>query len=575
MTKLKKLSFFKLAFFLFFLGGSVNYVGATHIIGGELIYDCLGANTYRLTLKIYRDCSPGTTGYDNPAYISIWDGNASPSFIDTVAIPFPGAVQLNFVTNDPCFVPPVGICVEEAIYTTIVTLPVSPSGYVFAYQRCCRNNSIINIVDPGNNGTTYTETVPSSDSCNNSPRFTNFPPIALCIDRPLVFDHSATDPDGDSLVYYICSPYNGAEFGIAQPLITSAPPFTTIPFLAPFTALDPITSTPPIAIDPVTGILTVTPGQLGQFVVGVCCDEYRGGVRIGTHSRDFQFNVVDCQQITPVNITSGSIQNGVLTTDSLFTEGCEQGLFVITRDSVNTSDTLIVNKGGNAIEGVDYDSIPGIIVIPIGSVGDTIIVTANTDGITEGTDTLTLSLTYIGLCGTTTASNELYIQDYIPMVATMTGDTVICPGSGLPPVLEPQVTGGFGGYHYTWYPTQDTADTMQVFLFETTVYYVNIEDDCGKIISSPPVTIVKQCPVVIPNVITANSDGTNDIFYIQNIEDYPENEVWFYNRWGTLLHYQKYYANDWAPKVTDGVYYYVVDTKVDQFKGFFTVFGNP
>jgi gliding motility-associated-like protein len=452
---------------------------------------------------------------------------------------------------------------------------MSINGYIFAYQRCCRNASILNVFDASNVGGTYWEQVPDTIPCNSSPRYTNFPPIALCINRPLVFDHSATDPDGDSLVYYICTPYEGATSTDAQPLVTSAPPFTNVSYNAPWTALNPITASPPLAIDPVTGELTLTPTQLGRFVVAICCDEYRNGVLIGTHSRDFQFNVVDCEQITPVTISSGTIVNGVLTNDSIFTEGCETGLFVIHRDSVSTTDTLTIVKGGNAVEGVDYSPIPNQIVIPAGVADDTISVTALVDSDTEGLDTLTLSLSYAGLCGTTLAENVIYIADYIPIQVVLLGDTVICPG-GQPPILDPYVTGGYGSYHYLWYPSQDTTDTLAAFLGQTTVFYVNIEDDCGKIVSSPPVTIVKQCPIVIPNVITANDDGTNDVFIIQNIGDYPENEVWFFDRWGVLMHYAKSYQNDWEPRVTDGVYYYVVDDKVnDPWKGFWTVFSNP
>ncbi len=576
MAKLQRLRFLGIALFMLLFSSSVIRTNATHIIGGELIYDCIGPNTYRLTLKVYRDCNPGTAAYDNPAYISIWDGSGSPLFIDTVAIPFPGAIVLPIVSTDPCFIAPSGVCVEEAIYQTVVTLPVSPTGYIFAYQRCCRNNSIINILDPGNTGTTYYETVPVQDSCNNSPRYTNFPPIALCINQPLVFDHSATDPDGDSLVYYICSPYIGADAFNSQPQITSAPPFNPITFIPPFTALDPISGAPPLAIDPVTGILTLTPTQLGQFVVGICCDEYRNGVLIGTHTRDFQFNVTNCPPTPTLQFSSGTIEGGIFTPDSVFTEGCEQGVFIFSRQDTSSADTIFIIKGGNAIEGSDYDPIVNTLIIPQGVFADSIIITANADGLDEGTDTLILSMSFTNPCdtGLITLFRKLYIQDYIPIVAIMDGDTTLCPG-GIPPLLNPIVTGGFGNYHYTWYPTGDTTATSNATMGTTTVYYVNIEDDCEKAGTSTPVTIVIQCPIIIPNVITANDDGLNDIFFIQNIEQYPENEVWFYNRWGTLLHYEKSYKNDWKPDVVDGVYFYVVDDKVNEpFKGFFTVFKN-
>lgn len=580
-TKMIKSKFLHIAFLILLFGSSIINTRATHIIGGELIYDCLGVDsagnhTYKLTLKVYRDCLNGVPPFDDPAYISIWDGASPSNFINNIAVPFPGSIFLPFVSSDPCFVPPSNICVEQAIYIDTITLPTSITGYIFAYQRCCRNNSIINILDPGNTGATYFEQVPDTILCNSSPRYTNFPPIALCVNQPLVFDHSATDPDGDSLVYYICTPYIGASAGDAQPLITSPPPFTPITFILPFTAINPITGLPPLAINSVTGLLTLTPTQLGQFVVGICCDEYRNGVLIGTHHRDFQFNVVDCTQILPVQLSVGAIINGVFTTDSVFTEGCEQGLFIFSHTDTSQTDTIYIAIGGNAIEGSDYDSIVNQLILLSGVFSDTIIVTAIEDNLVEGTDTIILTISVSNPCATDTVIKNLYIQDYVPMTAYMGGDTTICPGLGSAPVLDPLVTGGFGTYHYLWYPTQDTTDTLQVGLPATTVFYVNIEDDCGKIISSPPVTIVLQCPIIIPNVITANEDGLNDVFIIQNIEQYPENEVWFYNRWGTLLYYTYRYKNDWKPRVNDGVYYYVVDNKVDEpFNGFFHVFSNP
>ncbi len=270
----------------------VTTTRATHIIGGELYYDCLGANTYRITLKVYRDCYLGQAGYDNPANITVWTGVGT--YMQVIEVPFPGSTNVPFISSNPCFQAPPNVCVEQAIYTTVVTLPASPSGYIFAYQRCCRNNTIVNLVDPGNTGATYIEQVPSNDLCNSSPRFNNFPPIALCIGEPLYFNHSATDPDGDSLVYQLCSSYDGASGTDPQPYITSPPPFSPITFQAPYSSAYPIASVPPASIDPITGLLTVNPTQLGQYVVGVCVSEYRNGVLIGTHTRDFQFNVTNC-----------------------------------------------------------------------------------------------------------------------------------------------------------------------------------------------------------------------------------------------------------------------------------------
>lgn len=271
---------------------------ATHIVGGELYYDCLGNGQYRLTLKLYRDCNNGQAPFDDPANISIFSA-ASNQLIQNISIPFPGSSNVPFTTSNPCFQAPPNVCVEEAVYTIVVTLPenTNPAGLIMAYQRCCRNNTILNISDPGGTGSTYAESTPPSAiaPCNSSPRFDNFPPIALCVGDSLIFDHSATDPDGDSLVYELCTSNAGANSTNPMPVPTSNPPFPPIIYLPPYTAASPIASSPPININPVTGILKVYPTQQGQFVVAVCVKEYRNGVYIGTHTRDFQFNVTVCQ----------------------------------------------------------------------------------------------------------------------------------------------------------------------------------------------------------------------------------------------------------------------------------------
>lgn len=74
------------------------------------------------------------------------------------------------------------------------------------------------------------------------------------------------------------------------------------------------------------------------------------------------------------------------------------------------------------------------------------------------------------------------------------------------------------------------------------------------------------CDEVTPfSALSPNGDGTNDFWYIQDIERYPENEVFVYNRWGNEIFYRKEYTNDepWDGLWKDthlpaGVYYYVI-----------------
>jgi PKD repeat protein len=63
-------------------------------------------------------------------------------------------------------------------------------------------------------------------------------------------------------------------------------------------------------------------------------------------------------------------------------------------------------------------------------------------------------------------------------------------------------------------------------------------------------------PLILANVITPNGDGKNDIFYVPVAGSSLE----VYNRWGKSVFKAGNYKNDWGKGVTNGTYFYVVDT---------------
>ena len=278
-----------LIFFLLF-----NKAFATHIVGGEIYYTCLGNNDYRITLKLYRDCFNGQAPFDSPAFIGIY--SASGSLINTLSVNFVGPNQIPPAVISPCLVPPANVCVEEAIYEQTVNLPPLAGGYNIVYQRCCRNGTITNLDDPGGTGSSYLTHIPDPAIaiCNSSPRYTNFPPLFLCSDVNFNFDHAATDPDGDVLVYSFCEPYSGASTIDPAPNPPDPPPFAFVNYLPGYSGAYPIDANPAFNISATSGYLTGTPTTIGQYVVGVCVSEYRNGVLISTNKRDFQFNVLFC-----------------------------------------------------------------------------------------------------------------------------------------------------------------------------------------------------------------------------------------------------------------------------------------
>ena len=85
------------------------------------------------------------------------------------------------------------------------------------------------------------------------------------------------------------------------------------------------------------------------------------------------------------------------------------------------------------------------------------------------------------------------------------------------------------------------------------------------------ISIGFECPLVIPNSLTPNGDGNNDMFIIDNLnpEIYSESILTIYNRWGAIIYTAVGYGlnEEWwngkttykNEKVSDGVYFYVLE----------------
>jgi gliding motility-associated-like protein len=280
---------------------------ATHIVGGEMGYKYLGNNQYRIRLDLYIDCqngNPSAIQSDATAYIGVFNGqtrNMIGGYPKQVNRQGPKRVVK---TNYNCIVQAPNACVDQYWYEVTFTLPPITGGYYISFQRCCRNGSINNLVDPGGTGANYWTLIPdartlSNKKENNSAVFKELPPNFLCTNTPLKFDHSAIDDDGDSLVYELFRPYTGGTTNAPRPDQGAngdlqMPPFSQITWGAGYIDTNPINGNPPLQIDSKTGYLTLTPTKTGQFVVGILVKEYRNGQLIGTTRRDYQFNVQSC-----------------------------------------------------------------------------------------------------------------------------------------------------------------------------------------------------------------------------------------------------------------------------------------
>jgi len=147
-----------------------------------------------------------------------------------------------------------------------------------------------------------------------------------------------------------------------------------------------------------------------------------------------------------------------------------------------------------------------------------------------------------------------------------------------------------GGSYFSWSPDANMSDpnigNPVVWPPYTTEYTVVVTDINGcSDTASVTVTVKPDLYALnIPNLLTPNGDGFNEILVIPNIESYPKNEILIFNSYGQVIFRASPYNNDWTSSfkgnsVPDGTYYYVLDLHEEQnqheaIQGIITVMGN-
>ncbi|MCB9332867.1 MAG: hypothetical protein H6574_17485 [Lewinellaceae bacterium] len=119
------------------------------------------------------------------------------------------------------------------------------TAYFIIYQRCCLTQTLSNIINPGEVGSTFMVelTAMAMYENNSSPELPDWPTTALCIHQPVNLSQSATDPDGDKLEYRFAAPYSGGGSALQPPSLYACdgaiptppcgPPYAECPFIEP------------------------------------------------------------------------------------------------------------------------------------------------------------------------------------------------------------------------------------------------------------------------------------------------------------------------------------------------------
>ena len=166
-----------------------------------------------------------------------------------------------------------------------------------------------------------------------------------------------------------------------------------------------------------------------------------------------------------------------------------------------------------------------------------------------------------GACATDTSAYAI-ITVVAPSPMSAGSDVTITQG-------QSTVLNGTGIGSPVWTPSSGLDNTnkfMPIATPDISTSYILTVTDKHSCVSSDTVSVTVNPSGfngVISNLFTPNGDGINDSWYIQDIQNYPDNEVFVYNIYGNLVYTKKGYTNDWqgtykGSPLPDGTYYYVL-----------------
>lgn len=535
---------------------------ATHIVGGEMNYKYLGSNNYEIRLTVYRDCYVGVPPFDNPASVGIFNSNNQ--LLQVLEMTFRGLDTLPPTINDPCTIPPLDFCYEVTTYIDTINLPPLVGGYQISYQRCCRNQNILNILNPECVGATYYASIPGPEvvAVNSNPVIKFWPPPFICVNKPWVFDNSAIDYDGDSLVYELFMPFEGmtASCPVVGPWTPNAtscpntvpscptvpvnPPFTTITWIGLYSTLNMLGGTP-MVINSQTGLVTATPNLQGYFVIGIKVKEYRNGVFLSETKRDFQLIVKPCPSYVVAAAQAPQAICG--TTTVSFTNnssGSNLGFNWYFGDPTTLADTSHATSPTYVYPSTgDYSVTLVAYVSNKPACNDTVKTTVAISSIFESSFSFTPQP-----CSNNLVEFEANVQS--------------------PPGTTPTWNWSFGdGQSSSVQNPSHSYPSGGSFVISLITSIPN-SVGCYDTLSAQTINVVTSPEIYIPNTFTPNGDNNNDFFKIRG----PSFSVFYfavYNRWGQLVYETEDVTQGWdgtfkGKPCDPGVFGYYVKMKCSE-----------
>ncbi|MGB1093199.1 MAG: gliding motility-associated C-terminal domain-containing protein [Bacteroidia bacterium] len=301
---------------------------ATHMMGADMSYRCLGNGKYKITAKVYRDCrgvSMSPVSFGAFAGTNGGNGCGSTTLSGLKRTGIRDVTQRCSSSSNPCNPKNTygtGKGVEEHTFEVTIDFTKSPlkqfvnksscCEITFYVTQCCRNGAITTGAANNNFYSTCMINIcnipKTENKCNSSPQLSNEPVGFLCCNTPWYYNNGAVDTvDFDSISYKLVRGLRG----IPNNSVNYSSPFTheypMTPFCIPPTKTNikcrPRTNLNPprgFYFDESNGDIIVTPTNCKEVPILVIEQtEYRkdsakgNWIVIGRTRRDMQMWVID------------------------------------------------------------------------------------------------------------------------------------------------------------------------------------------------------------------------------------------------------------------------------------------
>lgn len=167
-------------------------------------------------------------------------------------------------------------------------------GYYVVAETCCRNQTLANVQNPGNESMLFYLSFSPSTITNSTPVIRQPVGSYFCLNNSVTLALPASDADGDQLDYSLGTPYRGYSTPTA-PLVLPAlnnPP--EVAWASGFNATSPLPSTPAVSINTSNGNVSFKATSVGVYAITLIVKERRGGSILSETHLEYQIIVKDC-----------------------------------------------------------------------------------------------------------------------------------------------------------------------------------------------------------------------------------------------------------------------------------------